>query len=191
VKDKNKDIEKKESGSGWKSIIHSLSFMAFGVSAFSNPLDRMNVYNILFGVLIGLVFGWIFKSLLKGFLGLFNGKTKKEKGKRAIKIAVDNGMLFTIPFAVMLVLATFVLNWSMTIAFVSAGIMAVGTATAIEIGKLKGKQEIKNTILTSGMSFVFSFAWTLSYQFLAKAPSFIEGGIAIIKTMLSGGGGMV
>lgn len=191
MNDKNKEIEKKESGSGWKSMIHSLSFIAFGVSAISNPLDRMNVYNIVLGVLIGLVFGWIFKSMLKGFLGLFNGPTKKEKGKRAIKMAVDNGMLFTIPFAVMIVLATFVLNWSMTVAFVSAGIMAVGTATAIEIGTLKGKQEIKNTLLTSGMSFLFSFAWTLSYQFFVKAPPFVEGGIAIIRSMLSGGGGLV
>jgi len=41
------------------------------------------------------------------------------------------------------------------------------------------------------MSFVFSFAWTLSYQFLAKAPPFIEGGLAIIKSMISGGGGIV
>lgn len=191
MKDKNKEIEITESGSSWKGLIHSLCFMAFGISAFSSPLDRLNIYNIIFGILVGLIFGWLFKSFLKGFLGLFNGKTKKEKGKRAIKTAVDNGMLFAIPFAFMLVLATFVLNWSMTIAFISAGIMAVGTATAIEIGKLKGKQEIKNTILTSGMSFVFSFVWTLSYQFLAKAPGLMEGGFALIKTMISGGGGIV
>jgi len=178
----------KESGSGLKSLIHSLCFMAFGVSAFSNPLEPMNLINILFGILVGLIFGWIFKKLLTGFLGLFNGKTKKESGKRAIRTAVDNGMLFAVPFAVMLVLATFVLNWSMTVAFISAGIMAVGTATAIEIGKLKGKQEIKNTVVTSGMSFLFSFIWTMSYQFLAKTPPYIESGIAIVKTMISGGG---
>lgn len=191
MKDKNKETEKNVSGSSWKGLIHSLCFMAFGISAFSNPLDRLNLYNIMYGVLVGLIFGLIFKVFLKGFLGLFNGKTKKEKGKKAIKTAVDNGMLFSVPFAVMLLLATFVLNWSMTVAFISAGIMAVGTATAIEIGKLKGKQEIKNTILTSGMSFLFSLIWTVSYQILEKAPPLIEGGIALIKTMMTGGGGIV
>ena len=191
MKDKNKETEINGSGSSFKGFIHSLCFMAFGISAFSNPLDRLNLSNIIFGVVVGLIFGWLFKSLMKIFLGMFNGKTKKEKGKKAIKGAVDGGMLFLTPFAVMLLLATFVLDWSMTVAFISAGIMAVGTATAIEIGKLKGKQEIKNTILTSGMSFLFSLAWTVSYQMLEKAPPLIEGGITIIKTMVTGGGGIV
>lgn len=183
--------ETKSNEKGWRGFVHGLCFIAFGICAFSNPLDKFNIYNILFGVVIGLFFGWLFKKFLKGFLGLLNSKLKKEQGKEVIRSAVDNGMLFLTPFAIMILLATFFLNWSMTVAFISAGIMAVGTAAAIEMGKLKGKQEIKNTIATSGMSFLFSFIWTLSYQFLMKTPPYLEGGINLIRTMISGGGGSI
>lgn len=187
IKD-NKYIEK---GSGFKNLIRRICFISFGVSAFSNPLERLNLYNIVFGIVIGLFFGWLFKKFLRGFLGLFNSKFKKEKGKRVIRSAVDDGMLFLAPFAIMVIIATFYLKWSMTSSFISAGIMAVGTSSAIEFGKLKGKQEIRNTIATSGVSFLFSFIWTLSYQFLVKAPALIEGGVNIIHSMISGGGGIL
>ena len=181
----SEDISK---GKGWRNLMRRLSFIVFGICAFSNPLDRLNIYNILFGIVIGLFFGWLFKKFLRGFLGLFNGKFKKEQGKEVIRYAVDNGMLFLIPFAVMVVIATFYLNWSMTGGFISAGIMAVGTAAAITMGKLKGKQEIRNTIATSGVSFLFSFIWTLSFAFLVKAPPLLEGGIMMVRSLISGGG---
>ena len=184
----NEEIYK---GKGLRNLARRLSFIAFGISAFSNPLDRLNAYNIIFGIVIGLFFGWLFKKFLRGFLGLFNGKFKKEQGKEAIRYAVDNGMLFLTPFAVMLLIATFYLNWSMTGGFISAGIMSVGTAAAITMGKLKGSQEIRNTIATSGVSFLFSYIWTLSFAFLAKAPPLIEGGVIIVRNLISGGGGIL
>ena len=186
-----KDIKTIEKSSSFKKLVRRICFISFGISAFSNPLERLNLYNIFFGILVGLFFGWLFKKFLRGFLGLFNSKFKKEKGKQVIRSAVDNGMLFLAPFAIMVLIATFYLKWSMTSSFISAGIMAVGTSSAIEIGKSKGKQEIRNTIATSGVSFVFSFIWTLSYQYLIKAPAFIEGGVNIIRSMISGGGGIL
>jgi cytochrome b561 len=125
---------------------------------------------------------------LRAFLSLFNGNLKKEKGKKVIRDAVDSGMLFLAPFAIMMLLAVYYLNWTETRGFISAGIMAVGTASAIEMGRLKGKQEIRNTIAASGISFVFSFLWTLSYVYMAKAPGLIEGGAGFIGGLLSGGG---
>lgn len=184
-------MENINKGKGWRSLARRLCFMAFGISAFSNPLDRLNLYNIIFGIAMGLLFGWLFKKFLRGFLGLFNGKFKKEQGKESIRYAVDNGMLFLTPFAVMLLIAAFYLNWSMTAGFISAGIMSVGTAAAITMGKLKGKPEIRNTIATSGVSFLFSFIWTQSIQFLLKAPPFIEGGVNIVRSVISGGGGSI
>lgn len=182
--------EQKRKGNALRNRLRRLCFIGIGISAFSNPLDKMNLYNILFGAIIGLLFGFLFKLFLKGFLGTLNGSLKKEQGKEVIRSAVDDGMLFLIPFAVMLVNATFLLNWSMTAAFVTAGIMAVGTAAAIEMGKLKGKQEIRNTIASSAVSFVFSFLWTLSFPILVKAPPLLEGGIELIRQMISGGGGL-
>jgi glycosyltransferase involved in cell wall biosynthesis len=184
-----KDVNFVEKSSAFKSLIRRICFISFGICAFYNPLERFNLYRIGFGIVVGLFFGWLFKKFLRGFLGIFNPKFKKEKGKQVIRNAVDNGMLFLAPFAIMLLLATFYLKWSMTSSFISAGIMAVGTSSAIEIAKLKGEQQIKNTIATSGVSFAFSFIWTLSYQFLVKAPALIEGGVNIIRSIISGGGG--
>lgn len=179
------DIQK---GAGKRNLVRRLCFTAIGIGAFSNPFDRLNLYNTIFGILVGLLFGWLFRKFLKVFLGIFNRKFKKENGKKIIGYAVDNGMLFLTPFTVMLLIAVYYLNWSETRAFIASGIMAVGTAAAVEIGKLKNKQQIRNTIATSGTSFLFSFIWTLSYAYLAKIPSFIEGGANLIKGILSGGG---
>ena len=100
-------------------------------------------------------------------------------------------MLFLIPFAVMLAIATFFTELvNECFQFVSAGIMAAGTASAIEMGKIKGKQEIKNTIATSGVSYVYSPSFgRLSYPLLVKAPPLLEGGVALLRQYLSGGGG--
>ncbi|NLO09952.1 MAG: hypothetical protein GX129_08835 [Clostridiales bacterium] len=175
-------------GKTMKALIRRLCYMAFGISAMTNPLDALNLYNIIIGAIIGLLFGWIFRVFIKGFLGMFNGSFKKEKGKDAIRYATDNGMLFLTPFALMLLLATFLLNWSMTVPFISAGLMAVGTASSIEMGRLLGKQRIKNTIATTVVSFIFSFIWTLSFPYLYKAPSLVEGGVTLVRLLLGGGG---
>ena len=182
----NEDINK---GKGLRSLLRRLCFIAFGISTFSNPLDRLNPYSILFGVFIGLIFSGLFTVFIQNFLGLFNSKYKKENGKETIRHAVDQGMLFMVPFAVMILIATYYLNWSTSAGFISAGFMAVGTASAIEMGKLKGKQEIRNTIATSGVSYLFSFVWVLSFQYLIKVPPVIEGGVSLIRTLLSSGGG--
>lgn len=178
-------------GRFWRNLLRRLCFVAFGISAFSNPLDRLNLYNIGFGIIIGLFFGYLFKKFLRSLLGLVNRNLKKEKGKESIVYAVDAGMLFLIPFAVMSLISTFYLKWYLTGGFISAGIMSVGTAAALEIGKLKGKQELKNTIITSLVSFVFSFIWTLSVQLLIRVPGFIEGGISILRSVLLKGGGPI
>lgn len=171
-----------------KNLVRNICFIAIGISAFTNPLEPINLFHTVFGAVAGLLFGWLFRKFLRAFLGVFNDKLKKEKGKAVIRDAVDSGMLFLIPFAVMMLIAVYYLNWSETRGFVSAGIMAVGTAAAIEMGRVKGKQEIRNTLATSGISFAFSFLWTLSYAYMAKAPAFIEGGAGLIGGFLSGGG---
>ena len=178
------------SSSAWRGLLRNLCFIAFGVTAFYNPLDPLNPYSIGFGIVVGMLLGWLFKKFLRGFLGASNSKLKREKGKKVIYYAVENGMLFLIPFAVMVLIATFILKWSMTTGFISAGIMAVGTAAAIEIGKIVNKREIKNTLITSGISFLFSLTWTLSVRILVKAPGMLEGGISLLRSILTQGGGV-
>ncbi len=174
-------------GRAGKALVRRLCFMAFGASALANPLDLFNVYNLAFGALVGLVFGGLFRVTLKIFLSLFNIAFRKEQGKEAINFIVDNGMLFLSPFALMLLLATFYLRWSMNAPFISAGIMAVGTASAIETGKLQGKKAIKNTIATSAVSFLYSLVWTQIFPILYKAPPLIEGGLSFVLSLVGGG----
>lgn len=175
-------------GGAFRAFVRRLCFAAIGVGALANPLDLWNPYNIGFGILWGLVFGGLFRMFLKAFLSVMNGPLKKEKGKETIRYAVDNGMLFLAPFTLMLLIAVYYLGWSMTIPFISAGIMAVGTASGIEIGKMLGKSGIKNTIATAGVSFAFSLLWTLSFTYVNRAPSYLESGINIVRSVMGGGG---
>lgn len=177
-----------QKGKALRNLIRRLCFMFIGVGAMVNPLNLFNPYNIGFGIIWGLIFGGLFRIFLKGFLGMFNGKFKREKGKEAIRYAVDNGMLFLVPFTLMLLIAVYYLGWSMTIPFISAGVMAVGTASSIELGKMLGKQGIKNIIASAGVSFVFSLLWTLSFTYLNKAPSYLEGGVNLVRSLVGGGG---
>lgn len=176
-------------GRMWRSLLRRICFAAFGVAAFTNPFDRRNIYHIVFGVIAGMLFGYFFRKFLRGFLGLFNGEIKKENGKDSIAYAVDCGMLFLVPFAAMALLAVFYLKWSATAVFIAAGVMAVGTASALEMGKLRGVQEIKNTLVTAFVSYLFSFLWTLSAHWLARAPLYVEGGVSLLRSVLGKGGG--
>lgn len=179
------DLQK---GKTLRNLVRRLCFMAMGIGALTNPLDILNPYNIGVGIVLGLLFGGFFRMFLKGFLSVFNGQLKKEKGKEAIRYAVDNGMLFLTPFALMLLIAVYYLGWSMTIPFISAAVMAVGTASSIEMSKLLGKPGMKNTVAAAGVSFVFSLFWTLSFSYLNKAPSYLEGGVSLVRSVMGGGG---
>lgn len=171
-----------------KGLLRFLCFASFGICTFFSFLEPANPYRLGFGLLFGIIFGWLFTLFLNAFLGLVNRSIKIEQGMPVIKNATGSGMVFMLPFAVMLLIATFGLHWSQTTAFISAGIMAVGTSSAIEIGKLAGKSSLKNTVATSAVCLLFSFTWTLCTAFLVKLPSLIEGGAGIIKSLLAAGG---
>lgn len=173
-----------------KIMIRWMCFIILGVTALYSPLIGFNVYSIILGLFFGLLFGFLYKLFLRVFLSLFNHKLKKEKGKVCIRYAIDWGMVFMVPFILMLLIATFYLNWTETRSLISAGIMGVGTAAAIELGKIRGKQEIKNTIATSGVSFLFSLIWTFSFPYLQKAPLYLEGGIGFLQKLIQEGGGL-
>lgn len=175
-------------GKMFRNLIRRVCFMAIGIGALANPLDFVNPYNIGVGLVIGLIFGWLFRLFLKGFLSILNGQLKKEMGKEAIRYAVDNGMVFLTPFTVMLLIAVYYLGWSMTMPFISAGIMAVGTASSIELGKLLGRPKLRNTITAAGVCFLFSLLWTISFAYISRAPLYLEGGINLVRSVMGGDG---
>lgn len=167
-----------------------LCFAVLGISAFSNPVNPLSAYNIAFGLIAGFFWGWLFIFFMRVFLRIANRSLVKEKGKGEIKKAVDGALLFLVPFAVMMFIAVFVLGWSNTASFVSAGLMAVGTAASVEIGKKLEKQEIKNVIAASGVAFLFSLLWIISFSFMSKVPGYIEGGLSILLSLMEGGGAL-
>lgn len=175
-------------GRAVRGMVKTICFAAFGACIFANPLDFYNPYRIGFGVLVCLLFGWLLQKFLQAFLSLFNGKVKKEKGKEAIAYAVETGMLYLVPFATMACLATYVLQWSLIGAFISTGIISVGTAASIEMGRITGKPAIKNTLITSGVSYAFSLLLTFSIPILIKAPGLVEGLVKLVPTLFKGGG---
>lgn len=170
-------------------IFRLLAGVAFGATLLTSGTTRFNLYYIGFGVLVFFVFLFFYKHFLRAFLGMFNPSVRKEVGKKVIPAAVDNSMLFLIPFAVMSLIATYLLKWTIANAFISTGIMAVGTAASMEVGKLRDKPAIKNTVVASGISFLFSLGLTMSIRLLARIPGLIEGVVGLIPTFLGKGGG--
>ncbi len=187
VKKEVKEI-KKIKGS---HLFKFLALLAFGATTFTSVSTRFNLYHIGFGCIVLIVFAWLYKRFLSMFLGLFNPIVKKEIGKKAIPIAVENSMLFLIPFAVMSIIATYYLKWSLTSTFLSTGFMIVGTTASIEVGKLRDKAVLRNTVITMLISFVFTFLLTFSVQILSKIPPLLEGGIKFVLTFINGGGDLL
>jgi len=177
-------------GPGLRRLVGLVSFMAIGVSTVADPLNRFNLYRLGVGILLGLLFGGLFKRFLALFLGWFNGAFRREYGREAVRYVVESGTVFMAPFAFMLLVAVYYLGWSMTVGFVSAGVMAVGTAVAIDMAKIQGRSELKNTAVTTAVSFLFSLLWTLTFPYYTRAPLYLEGGLRLLRSLAGGGGGL-
>jgi len=166
-----------------RSLLRKLCFIVMGITFFMDLTDRFNPVNIAFGAVIGLLFAFLFRLFLSGILGVFNPGLKREYGKKIISCAVDKSMTFIIPFATMAFLSKYILGWSLISAFVSAGLMAAGASASMELGRLRGRQEIKNTILTSGISWAFSMLWLFLSELLISVPAYIEGGVRLLSAL--------
>lgn len=174
-----------ESSAFYRFVIR-LCFMGFGVCAYVNPAGKYNVSNIVFGALIGLFFGYLFKKFISAFLGALNADIKIKHGKKAVSSSIEKGMIYILPFCAMSLFAVFFMNWTATAGFVSAGIMTAGGSASVEIGKIKGKQHLKNTVASSAVSWLFSTLWIFSLNFLAKVPMYAEGIVNLLKAFLGG-----
>lgn len=168
-------MEDYQKGNGLRGFLRRICFIFFGILAFSNPLDLYNPYNIGFGAIAGLFFGFLCRLFLIRLLSALNPQIKQHIGKNAISAAVNRGMMFMIPFTVMAFFSFYYLKWFITSGFLSVGIMSAAACASIEIGKLKQKQEIKNTVVTSLTASAFSTLWIFGTGFLAVVPGFIEG----------------
>lgn len=181
AKDINLDDLKK--GSAIRKLITRLCFGAFGVTALANLADPWNPVNLVFGFLAGLIFGALCRKFLSVILGAINGDLKKEYDKKVIAVAVDRGMIFIVPFAGMALAAAFLMGWTITGGFVSAGIMTTGAMSAVEIGKLREKPGLKNTVLASVTAWCFSTLWLFAIPIVGKVPPYLDGGITLLLSI--------
>jgi hypothetical protein len=185
------NIEKRfKGGRSARWLLRIISFAALGACLFINPLKIMSPYYIGFGILTGIIFGTLYKGFLKWLLVIMNGNVRSEFGRGAIPYVVESSMMYIIPFAVMALVAAFGLKWSVANVFFSTGIMAVGTASSFEMGKLQDKRSVKNTIVAAMVSFAFSAVLTMSMPYLAKAPGMLEGVSGLVASLIGKGGSL-
>ena len=187
------DTDKKEikapESSFLVSSLGSLAFVSFGIGTFATPVLGLTVANVIFGVLVGLIFGMFCKLFLTGLLSRGNAEVKQKWGQGVIKAAVEKSFVFLIPFAVMALLAVYFMGWNFAPVFVSAGLMSAGALAAMEVGRLKGKKEVKTSIVASVVAWVFSSLWVFSAGYLSKVPLYAEGAVNLLKFFAGGNAG--
>lgn len=167
-----------EKGRRLKSFIGIICFVAFGVISLMDINYPDNPVNLSVGIILGLLFSFISKKLFSSMLSMFNGKLKNTHGKGVIKAKVSSGMVYMLPFAIMAFASAYYLGWTANSAFLSSAIMTCGALTGVEIGKLKEKPAIADTIVTSASAAVLSAVWIMSAGFLRLMPGYV---VAIIK----------
>jgi len=183
-----KDVKVPQSSLG-VSLLGYFAFMCFGLGTFATPILGFRASNVAFGVIIGLIFGAVCKMFLTALLSRGNAEVKSKFGDKVIKAVVERGFVFLIPFAVMAVIAVYLMGWNCAPVFVSAGLMSAGALGAMEVGRLKGKKEIKTSVKASVAAWVFSTLWVFSAGYLGKIPLYAEGVANLVKVFVGGNAG--
>lgn len=166
------------------SIIGTFSFMVFGVVGYLNLRIPWNSTEIVFGVIVGLIFGFISKLIFIRLLSILNGDIRKSRGSRAIKEVVRRSTVFMFPYAVLVFLAAYFLGWAAASALFSAAIMNTGVMVSSEVGKLKEKPVVRNTIATSLTATAISYLWMYSAGYLKDAPAMLQSLVTMGLTLL-------
>ncbi len=179
----NEEIKK---GKGLRTLLRNLSFASFGSAALIYAQKPLSPVFLIFGIVVGISFGILYKSVLSLLLGLSNKELKVEHGNKIISLGISRGLLFLVPFAVMALLAAYIMDWTITTGFVSAGLMTAGATITMELEKIKGKGTVKNSLLPLGVSFVFSALWSVGIGYMAILSLYVDGGVNILLSLANG-----
>lgn len=177
-------------GSSTYRLFRIIGYLGFGITIFYDPLNPYSIPNAVFGIFIMIIIGFINSFILKLLLTSFNNKLKKKVGRKAINYAVSRGLVYVLPFSIMSLVATFLLNWSIVTILLSTAIMSAGTSANSEISRLSGKSLIRNTILTSAVSYVITYSIAFSFSYLVKGAGILEGVYKLLPILLGNGGGI-
>lgn len=179
-------IEEMKKGKSLRTLLRYLSFGIFGSAALIYAEKPLSPVFMIYGIFIGVVFGIFYNFVLKLILGLANKDLKEKHGRKIVSLGVSKGLLFLVPFAIMALLAAYVMGWTITTGFVSAGLMTAGATITMELEKIKGKGSVKNSLLPLGISFVFSAVWSVGIGYMAILSLYVDGGVNILLSLANG-----
>jgi len=143
-------------------------FCLFGALNMVSAVPKFSIVIILLGILVGFVFALITMKLMAVVISIANNDLRQQYGNGFAGQAVEQGMAYLFPFAILAFLAEYFLHWPGTMLFASAGIMTAGASVGAEIAKL-GKPKMKNFILPIIVAFLMSTIWMMSTGFLSIA----------------------
>lgn len=180
--------EEMKKGQSLRTLLRNISFAGFGSAALIYAEKPFGPVFLIYGILVGIYFGILYKFVLGFLLGVSNRDLKQEHGKKIVKYCISKGLLFLVPFAVIALLAAYVMDWTITTGFVSAGLMTAGASITLELEKVKGKGAVKNSLLPLGVSFVFSSIWAIGIGYMAALSLYVDG---LVSLLISLAGGLV
>lgn len=172
--------------SGLKAFFRIIGFGLIGFVAFSKPIKDINLLNTLFSVTMGLFFGGLYKSFLVWFSKPFNGDLKEKYGKKAVKKALENGLVYVFPFSVIAFFSRFFLGVSLTTSLLSSALVISAISGATSINSLKEKPRAANIVVAFIISSIFATLWIYYSTFAARFPEYAESGIKLLYLFLTG-----
>lgn len=172
--------------SALKAFFRIVGFGLIGFVVFSKPLKDVTALNALFSTTMGIFFGGVYRLFLIWFLKPFNRDLKEKYGKKVVKKALENGLVYIFPFSLIAFFSRFVLGISIATALFSSALLISAFSGANSINSLREKPRASNIVVAFIISFVFSTAWIYYSSFASKIPEYAEGGIKLLYMFLTG-----
>lgn len=170
--------------SGLKAFFRLIGFALMGFVAFSKPAKDVDLLNALFSALTGLFFGSVYRAFLVWFTKPFNGELKKKYGKKAVKKALDNGLVYIFPFAVIAFISRFFFGASLVVPLFSSALVIGAISGASNINALREKPRTANIVVAFVISSIFTTLWIYCSPWLARMPIYAESGLKLLQVLL-------
>lgn len=176
--------------SALKALFRITGFALIGFTAFSKPIKDISLLNALFSITLGIFFGGLYRSLLFLFFKSFNRDLKEKYGRKAVKEAAENGLVYIFPFSVMAFLSRFIFGISLLTPLLSSALVISALSAAVSINSLREKPHIASTIVAFITSSIFAIGWIYYSSLMGKIPFYAESGIQLLYLFLKGNFGI-
>lgn len=172
--------------SGLKAFFRILGFALIGLVAFSKPAKDITLLNAFLSVMMGLFFGGLYRFFLLLFLKPFNKDLKEKYGKKVIKKAMENGLVYIFPFSIVAFFSRFFFGISLLTPLLSGALLISAFSAAASINSLKEKPRTANTVVAFIISSIFAIAWIYYSPFGTRIPFYAESSVQLLYLFLKG-----